>query len=252
MAEAFVKMFDAAPSSLVADSPRTRASPTHYVYIELEDEVISQLRVLQEALSEEAMKFDLEEIDILHAHITLGVFDLRPCMQEYSEESLDCLKRELLLEVMEDRPSFQANFLSLGHFSGKFLYVEIERSQDLLDLRSKVLAESPGLFFCCFYQIISKMIDYNVPTSHLSINSENLQETSVTHHISPNKQRQKRVEMLYCCSLNNNVNSTNRNNCNNSSRHHCLTPALLEETCLPSKTTMNTALRSVKPTYILY
>ncbi|XP_064111063.1 uncharacterized protein LOC135218578 isoform X2 [Macrobrachium nipponense] len=139
MAEAFVKMFDAAPSSLVADSPRTRASPTHYVYIELEDEVISQLRVLQEALSEEAMKFDLEEIDILHAHITLGVFDLRPCMQEYSEESLDCLKRELLLEVMEDRPSFQANFLSLGHFSGKFLYVEIERSQDLLDLRSKVV-----------------------------------------------------------------------------------------------------------------
>ncbi|XP_066956398.1 uncharacterized protein [Macrobrachium rosenbergii] len=138
MAESFVKKFDAA-QSLVDGSSSTRARPSHYVYIELDDEVTSQLRVLQEALSDEAIKYDLEEIDILHAHITLGVFDLRPCMREYSEEQLDCLKSELLLEVMENRPSFQAKFLGLGHFGGKFLYVEIERSQDLLDLRSKVV-----------------------------------------------------------------------------------------------------------------
>ncbi|XP_068214998.1 uncharacterized protein [Palaemon carinicauda] len=127
------------PSKRSPQSSANRGSPTHFVYIKLDDEVRSHLRILQEALREDALKHDLEEIQIRHAHITVGVFDFLPIQEVYSQEGLDTLKKDLLTEVMENTQSFEVKFLDLGHFQGKFLYVGIERCQDLLDLRSKVV-----------------------------------------------------------------------------------------------------------------
>ncbi|XP_064103047.1 uncharacterized protein LOC135213094 isoform X2 [Macrobrachium nipponense] len=113
-----------------------RRQPTHYVYLPIPDQVKSDLSDLQSAMWDDTQILNLSPVS--GKHLTIAVFDLSREMPNYTPDS-HSMTTNLLENIMSQVPEFQFQLGGLGHFQSRVVYVHVEQSELLLQLRDAVI-----------------------------------------------------------------------------------------------------------------
>ncbi|XP_066957184.1 uncharacterized protein [Macrobrachium rosenbergii] len=139
------KTFAMAYQSYAGFRRQPRRQPTHYVYLDIPDQVKSDLRKIQLAMRDDTQNLNLRPI--FGNHLTVGVFDLNREMSYYTADDLDSITTNLLENITSQVPEFQIQLGGLGHFDARVVYVRVEESKLLLQLRNAVVTrfEERGL-----------------------------------------------------------------------------------------------------------
>ncbi|KAK8730236.1 hypothetical protein OTU49_008166, partial [Cherax quadricarinatus] len=121
--------------SCLGDTCSGSKMKSHYTYLNIPDNVKTELKKLQNTLKDESYALGLQKVNLDNAHITLSVLTLSSERRKQTEEELINSTNKLLDSI---KPKLDISFGGLRCFGARVLYVAVNETSQLLDLKHEV------------------------------------------------------------------------------------------------------------------